>query len=478
MDVTLDRQSEPSPALCDEPVHGPIPRARRPTRALAAAALAVMILAGGLAARSATNGTDSEPPPSARRFTTSRAEQLASLEAAARAQPGDVQRWHTLAQGLLAELSRTGDPATASRVALVLDQAASLAPDAPATLLGQATLAVTLHRFDDALALTDRLLNNNPLHAGALAIAVDALVELGRYDDATVMLQRLADRQPSIAALTRVSYLRELHGDLDGALVAMTQAEVAANGSLGASSPDAGIAVAAVVALQGDLLWASGRASEAAQRYRKALDVDPGLPIAEVGLARTEAATGDLAMAIARLEALVQRYPLPAATTLLFELQSLAGQRTEAKATSDLVRATAVLAQAGGAVIDGELAAFNVEHGNDPTAALQGAEAAYLARPTTAAADVVAVARLRAGQIPGAQQAMSDALRLGTKDAAAHAHAAAISHASGDDLGARQHLIQAFETNPWFSFAPTRRAELSALARRLGVSPPVQWTAS
>ena len=407
--------------------------------------------------------------------TLSRAERLAGLEAAARARPDDPASWQNLAQALLADLARTGDPAVATRTAQVLDRAAELAPEAPATLLGQATLAATLHRFDEALQLADRLLANNPLDPGALAVSVDALVELGRYDQAEGRLQRLADRQPGVAALTRISYLRELHGDLPGAILAMTQAEVAASGSLGPSSPQAATTIAAVVALQGDVLWASGRADEAAARYGKALDLDPGLPLAEVGLARTTAAGGDLGGAIDRLERLVQRHPVPAATTLLVDLQELAGRPDDAAASRDLVRVSATLAQAAGAVTDLELAAYDVDHGVDLDAALRAAEAAYRARPTVAAAEVAAAARLRAGRPAEASQAIVAALRLGGRDAAAHGRAALIADANRDPAEASRRLAQAFDTNPWFTFSPQKRDQLTALADRLGVRPPREW---
>ena len=53
------------------------------------------------------------------------------------------------------------------------------------------------------------------------AIRVDALVELGRYDAARAELQAMVDRRPNLSGYARVSYLRELHGDLDGAVEAM-----------------------------------------------------------------------------------------------------------------------------------------------------------------------------------------------------------------------------------------------------------------
>ena len=67
-----------------------------------------------------------------------------------------------------------------------------------------------------------------PARIGAF-VRVDALVELGRYDEAERELQAMIDRKPNLAAYARVSYLRELRGDLEGAAEAMRFA-VAAGG--------------------------------------------------------------------------------------------------------------------------------------------------------------------------------------------------------------------------------------------------------
>ena len=52
----------------------------------------------------------------------------------------------------------------------------------------------------------------------------DAEIELGRYRDAARTIQRLVDTKPGLPAYARVSYYRELHGDVIGALRAMRYA--------------------------------------------------------------------------------------------------------------------------------------------------------------------------------------------------------------------------------------------------------------
>ena len=91
--------------------------------------------------------------------------------------------------------------------------------------------------------------------AAAQAVKVDALVELGRYDEATEAAAQLLAIRVDLASLARVSYLRELHGNVEGAIAAMRQA---------AESPAlAPENTAYVRTLLGNLLVQAGRPDEA-----------------------------------------------------------------------------------------------------------------------------------------------------------------------------------------------------------------------
>ena len=67
----------------------------------------------------------------------------------------------------------------------------------------------------------------------------DAQIELGRYGAAARTLQRMVDLKPELASYARVSYFRELHGDLAGALQAMRLAVSAGGTRRGQLRPDA-----------------------------------------------------------------------------------------------------------------------------------------------------------------------------------------------------------------------------------------------
>ena len=126
-------------------------------------------------------------------------------------------------------------------------------------------------------------------------VIVDALVELGRYDAAERTLQRMVDLKPNLDSYARVSYFRELHGDLAGAVEAMRLAASAGG--------DARENLAYVQTLLGNLELARGRVGAARGAYRLALSRYPDYAPAQAGLARADAARGDLAAAIRRYRA-------------------------------------------------------------------------------------------------------------------------------------------------------------------------------
>ena len=72
-----------------------------------------------------------------------------------------------------------------------------------------------------ACATARRCAGSRPELVKPYGVLVDALVELGRYGEAGATLQRMVDLKPTLASYARVSYFRELHGDLAGAEQAM-----------------------------------------------------------------------------------------------------------------------------------------------------------------------------------------------------------------------------------------------------------------
>lgn len=442
---------------------------RRHPRRWQLATLVVVALIGGIGVGRLTTtpvsegAFDARPAPSVRTL----ADHIADLEDRSQRQPDDAGTWLALGAAYVQRVAQTGDPSTYAPAEAAFDRAEELGADGPETDIGRATLALSRHRFDRALALAEAALSERPRNTAAMLVAVDANVELGRYDAAAEHLQALLDTRPALPALARTSYLRELHGDLEGALSAMERARTAGSG--------APYDLATVTTLVGDLHLRAGRLDEAADSYRAALDTSDGLPHAEFGLARTEAARGELDAAIERLEQLVERAPLPGAAILLSDLQARAGDAEGAEASDELVRALLALQEEAGQVVDLELALFEADRGQGRRA-LALAERTYDERPTVFAADAIAWALHVTGDDAAAVPFVEEALRLGTKDGLLHFHAATVFAATGNDDRARASLRTVFEHDPWFSFR--HQAAARRLADGLDLTPPAAWNDS
>ena len=91
-------------------------------------------------------------------------------------------------------------------------------------LLYKASVMLSQHEFEEAKALSLEAMKINGYNAQLYGTLVDALVELGEYDAAVLMGDKMVSLRPDLRSYARISYLREIHGDLNGALEAMTMA--------------------------------------------------------------------------------------------------------------------------------------------------------------------------------------------------------------------------------------------------------------
>ena len=327
-----------------------------------------------------------------------------------------------LAEAYLQRARETADPSYYAKAETVLGT-----PRTEEAFATAGELALARHDFKRALTLSAR--------AGAIGapIRVDALVELGRLDAAERELQAMIDRRPNLAGYARVSYVRELRGDLPGAVEAMRLA-VAAGGPAAEN-------VASVNALLGELERRRGRRTAARRAVAQALALVPGHAAAELGLARLDHDTE-------RLARLVERLPLPEYVIALGEAELAAGK--PAQRTFALVTAQRRLLAAAGVGTDVELAVFEADHG-DPEQAVALARSGYAAAPSARAADALGWALTRAGKpIQGLRYAR-EALRHGAVDPLWLAHAGLAKEAAGRN--GRRDLERALEHGldgwPW-----------------------------
>ncbi len=361
-------------------------------------------------------------------------DRIRRLQAAVRAAPESVVPYARLAEAYLQAVRETGDPALYTRADEALRRALRIDPRDVSVLTASGGLALARHDFRAGLALGRRAQRLAPDSTQPLAVTVDALVELGRYDEAATTLQRMVDLKPNLAAYARVSYFRELHGDLDGALRAMSLAVSAGAGAMEN--------VAYVRSLLGNLQLARGRTAAAGRTYRETLTRLPDHVPAQVGAARVDAAQGRLGAAIRRLNRVVERLPLPEHVIALGEAELAAGRTAAGRRTLELVDVQRRLLARAGVNSDVELALFEADHGSSRRG-LELARRAWAAAPSVRSADAVGWALTRAGRPAEGLRWARRALRLGSTDAGFVFHAGMAAREARRPALARRWLARA-----------------------------------
>ena len=402
-----------------------------------------------LVAMAALNGGAASPPALSAGGDLGRpsGDPLRDAQAAVRAAPANATVYAGLGDAYLTRARESGDPGFYSRAERAFDVALRRDPRDLAGLVGAGTLAGLRHDFSEQLRLGKAALTAAPELARPLTVIADAQIELGRYDEAGRTIQRLVNQKPALASYARVSYFRELSGDVMGAVAAMRLA-VSAGGS-----PEG---TAYVQTLLGDLDLARGHTGAARDAYRFALREVPSYPQALTGLARLDVASGDLKSAAARLRRATDRLPLTSSLTLLAEVERAAGHLRAARADLAAARVQHALLGTNGTRPDAEAVLFEANHGS-PAGAVRQGRRVWQAAPSIRSADALGWALTRAGHARAGYVWARRALRTGSRDPLFRLHAGVAARDVGRAREAARH----------FAFAIRGRAALSPAAAAL-----------
>jgi tetratricopeptide (TPR) repeat protein len=383
-------------------------------------------------------------------------QQIAALERNLSGNPGDSELYAALGNAFLQKVRETGDASFYARAQTAFGQGLRRDPQDAGTITGMGALALARHDFKGGLR------DGLEAHAAApqvvrpYGVIVDAQVELGRYDDAARTLQKMVDLKPNLASYSRVSYFRELHGDLPGALQTMRLAV-----SAGGDAPEN---LAYVQTLLGNLEFERGDLAAASMAYRLALARFPRYVPAEAGLARVDASRGRLRAAIRRYRSVVARLPLPEYVIALGETELAGGRNAAAQRDLALVAVEQRLLQQNGVNTDTELALFEANHGDAGKAVLLGRRA-WANAPSVRSADAVGWALTRSGRPAQGLRWAIRALKLGSADPAFLYHAGMTAKAAGRSHLARRWLERSLAHNPRWSplYAPRAERALGGL---------------
>ncbi len=307
------------------------------------------------------------------------------------------------------------------------------------------------HEFASVYDNSLRLIEMEPNRGYPFQFLGDSLLELGRYDEAKAAFLQFEkyggmQERTRVAIEQRLARLALLNGDN-----ASAKRHFSAAIKIASSAPEPHRETVAWCQWQlGETAFASGDFAAAEKLYRDSLVTFPDYFRSLASLGRVRAAQGELAEAIAFYEQAVDLLPDPYFVAALGDLYHMAGRQQDAERQYALVENIGRLSTLSGSLYNRQLALFYADHDLKTDEAYQIALAEHEVRRDIYGADALAWTALKAGKTAEAQAAITEALKLGTKDARLYFHAGMIENAAGNRSEAKRLLSLSLKTNPGF----------------------------
>ena len=297
------------------------------------------------------------------------------------------------------------------------------------------------HEFAAAREEARKLNKNMPDDVMVYGFLTDANIELGDYKEAEESTQRMLDLRPgNLPGLTRAAYMRELFGDVDGAVDLMNMALQ--------STPPSQVEDAAWILTQiAHLDLTTGRASEAEKQLEHALVLFPGYHYALGNLAKVRIQQKRYAEAVQLLE---QRYQAASHAENLYDLaeaMQLAGRGEDASEAFVEFEQKSLAETKRADNSNRELIFYYADYAHEPAQALEVAKREFARRHDAYTLDAYAWALYLNGRYPEAREQIEKALAVGLRDARVLRHAGEIALKAGDQVSAERFLQQAAELN-------------------------------
>jgi tetratricopeptide (TPR) repeat protein len=320
------------------------------------------------------------------------------------------------------------------------------------------------HEFAAALADAEALHAAMPDDVQVYGYLVDANAELGRYEAAEKNAQWMLDLRPgNIPALTRAAFLRELFGDVEGAVELMQQAYQR-------TAPTEVEDRAWIATQLAHLELARGRAGDADKLARHALELFPDYHYALAQLAKVRLAQGQVGAAVELLRKHVAAAPHPENFYGLGVALLKAGKQREARALLAEFEQKARAEMESWDNANRELVMYYVEQARAPAKALEVARIEAARRQDVFTLDALAWALSASGRHGEARAAIDKALAVGIRDAAMLYRAGTIAMRQADARAALELFERSLAADPGSEYAAAARrssAQLRAQPARM-----------
>jgi tetratricopeptide (TPR) repeat protein len=380
---------------------------------------------------------------------------VTSAEARVAADSKGFEGYNQLALALARRARETADPVYYDRAEKAIAASLELSPGNFEAQKVRAWVLLGKHDFARALELALALNEEVPDDVLVYGLLTDAHVELGNYKEAEEACQWMLDLRPgNVPGLTRAAYLRELFGDIDGAIELFDAAY--------RRIPAGEVEDRAWILTQAaHLELARGRVDEAGRVLEQALELFPDYHYALANLAKVRTARAEHQEAIALLRRHYEVAPHPENLYLLAEALDRGGRAAEAKlAYAEFEeKARAEMGSLDNANL--QLILYYVDHGQRPDEALHIAEMQIARRQDVHTLDAYAWALSAAGRHAEARARIDRALAVGIRDATMLYHAGIIAARSGRRVDADAYLKQSLDLAPASEVADAARQALA-----------------
>jgi tetratricopeptide (TPR) repeat protein len=362
-----------------------------------------------------------------------------------RRNPNSATAYYHLADAYIQKARESGDPTYFELAEQSLKKSLSLNPGQSGARRHLAYVKAARHDFSAAAAEAELAIAADPSDIDAYAVLGDAYLELGKFDEAENAYTRMIALNGSLSAYSRMSGLKTLRGDRQGAVADLKKAI-----ELGRHHNQPRESIAWAEWQLGSDYFSQGKLAQAEAEFQQALQTYPNYYRALAGVAQVRAAQGRYDDAIRHYQGAIDKAPAPEYIAALGEIYEKIGRRDDARKQYQLVEYIGKLNAINQAAYSRELAYFYADHGINVQQGLALAERELERRRDIYAYDVLAWNLYTNGRLAQAREAITEALKLGTKDAKLFYHAGMIYHSLGELERAKEFLQRALATNPHF----------------------------
>lgn len=393
---------------------------------------------------------------------------VARLQQAIKADPKDKKSLIALANLFIMEARATGNYAYYDKAAMKFaNDILALESNNFEALTLKALIYLSQHHFADGLYLAEQAQRSTPYSSFLYGVLVDGHVEMGHYDSAVVCAERMMELRPDIRSYSRASYIREIHGDYEGAIQGMKMA-IDAGVSGDESTEWSRVQLAHLYEMTGDM-------KRAEMYYLISLENRPGYTHALAGLARIALSNKDYNKAIefySKADSLANDNTFKEE---MVDVYLLKGDKEKAAALSKITiddmnqnAKSAAADESLGHYADRELA-YAYLRINDYDKALEHALAEYNRRPKNIDVnETLAWVYYEKGDNAKAVPYINTALKTNSVNPILLCRAGLIYKKAGDNARAKEYLQAALKNNP--NVPETLKESAAAALKELGAA--------